>query len=385
MDFALSDEQQAMRESTSALLRNASPTTAVRAIAEAGTGFDQALWRKGAELGWPALAVPEDSGGLGQGIVDLTLIGIEHGRHLLPSPQIPIAIVADALASQRDGGELEDLLAPMLDGSLIATWAFGEPGRPWLADELEFKAHRAPSGFTLNGRKSSVQDAGSAQQILVDCRLDDGELARFAIPTSIDGVTIRRQRTLDITREFDDVTMSDVHVPAAALITSGDAARAGITRSGHIGAVLACAEMVGAAERVLDMTIEYAKVRCQFGRPIGSFQAVKHKCATMRMWAQASAAATYYAAMALDAGTDDAAQAVSVAKSYVSEAVCSLVGEALQVHGGIGFTWEHDLHLYIRRVRANAVLYGDVRHHRAVLCRWLEEARHSPPSTASSI
>ena len=186
------------------------------------------------------------------------------------------------------------------------------------------------------------------------------------------GIAPRREQVLDITRAYYDVEFDHVVVDPEALLASGSDAVTAITRSTQMTAVLACAELVGIGEQLLAMTIQYVTDRVQFGRVIGSFQAIKHRCATMRLWVQAATAATYYAAMTWDAQASDRERAVSVAKAYTSDAICRCAGEALQLHGGVGFTWEHDLHLYIRRARTLALLCGDATHHREQLCRSLE-------------
>jgi len=192
------------------------------------------------------------------------------------------------------------------------------------------------------------------------------------VPTDATGVRISRQQTLDVTRSYCDVTFDEVAVGSDALCVAGPAAREALDATMRLHTVLLCAELVGIGARMLAMTVDYVKDRVQFGRPVGSFQAVKHQCADIRMWVQACTAATYHAAMALDGDAADAAHAVSVAKVYVSDAIGRIAGNALQLHGGIGFTWEHDLHLYIRRARANALLSGDSAHHRELLCRMAE-------------
>jgi alkylation response protein AidB-like acyl-CoA dehydrogenase len=373
VDFELSDEQSGLRDSTRRLLAAAADTAATRKIAESGAGFDGSLWRKGADLGWPALALPEDLDGFGQHLVDLAVVAVEHGRAVLPSPFLPTVVAADAIAMSSNASLRKEIVPQLAAGTATAAWAFAEPGQPWSTAGLSLRASRDGDGFTLDGQKVAVQDARSARWLLLDAVLD-GEPARFVIDAVTAGLTMRRQQAFDITRELDDITLSRVRLPAGALLSRGGEAGEGIERSLRMITVLACAELVGVAERLLAMTIEHVKVREQFGRPIGSFQAIKHKCATMRIWAQASAAATYYAAMAVDGGAEDADRAVSAAKAYVGDAVSRLAGEALQAHGGIGFTWEHDLHLYLRRAKSNELLYGDPGWHRERLCQLLEAA-----------
>lgn len=374
MDFEFTDEQRALQESTRGLLAAKATVAITRRLLDSGDDFDPGLWRQGAELGWPALAVAEEYGGLGQHLVELVIVGVEHGRFLLPSPFIPTVVVADALAGATTLVGRLDMLRELLAGSASATWAFGERGRPWSVDSLRLRARAAGDGYVLTGDKAHVQDAGFARWLLVDAILD-GQPARFVMPADTAGVSLQREQTLDVTRAFYDVAFDDVTLPSDSLLSSGPEAACAVNRSAQMAMVLVCAELVGIGERLLEMTGQYVKDRVQFGRAVGSFQAVKHKCATMRLWVQAATAATYYAAMAVDAQAHDHARAVSVAKVYTSDAICRVAGEALQLHGGIGFTWEHDLHLYIRRARTNALLYGDAAHHRELLCRTIEHKR----------
>ncbi|OBG38990.1 acyl-CoA dehydrogenase [Mycobacterium alsense] len=370
MDFELSDEQRGLVDSSRSLLAAKAPLDVTRKVAEQGAGFDPELWQLGAELGWPALAIPEADGGLGQQLVDLALVAEEHGRSLTPTPFIPTVVVADAIVRSKTAGRPK-ILQSLAEGSATAAWAFAEPGQPWSAAGIRARAEAHPGGYVLNGVKATVQDADSAQWLLVDALLD-GRAARFLVPTDSPGLRIERQRTLDVTRAYCDVTFAGVNVAGDALCAGDGSAPAEIARSSHLNVVLACAELTGVGKRLLEMTLDYVAQRVQFGRPVGSYQAVKHKCSNIRMWVQAATAATYYAAMAVDAQTADHARAVSVAKVCASESISRVAGEALQLHGGVGFTWEHDLHLYLRRARTNALLCGDATHHRELLCRSLE-------------
>ncbi|MGB8403247.1 MAG: acyl-CoA dehydrogenase family protein [Mycobacterium sp.] len=372
MDFEPTDEQKGLVDSTRSLLASKASLEATRRLIDSSTGFDAELWRSGAELGWPALAISEHHGGLGQHAIDLALVAIELGRSLASSPFVPTVVVADAIA-RSDIEEKAKTLQAIAEGNLIATWAFAEIGRPWSTTGIRTTAERRGDGYVLSGAKSSVQDADSAQLMLVDALLD-GRPARFIVPTDSPGVRTGRQRTLDVLRSYCDVTFDQTRVPDSALCAGPSSADAAIAHSGQLATVLTCAELVGIGQRLQAMTVEYVKEREQFGRTVGSFQAVKHKCADIRIWVQASTAATYFAAMSLDSEHHDSAHAVSVAKAYVSDAINKVAGEALQLHGGIGFTWEHDLHLYLRRARVNALLYGDAGHHQELLCRSLKEA-----------
>ena len=370
MDFELTDEQRGLVDASRSLLAAKAPLEATRKLIEDTAGFDPELWRLGAQIGWPALAIPEADGGLGQQLVDLALVADELGRSLTPTPFIPTVVVADAIA-RSDVADRSKMLQSIAEGSATAAWAFAEPGQSWSPDAIRTAARRESTGYVLNGTKADVQDADSARWLLVDALVDGGP-ARFIVPADAAGIRIERQNTLDVTRVYCDVTLDGVVVSSDAMYAAGDLAQTEIERSSHVNLVLACAELTGVGKKLQDLTLEYVAQRVQFGRPVGSYQAVKHKCANIRMWVQSATAATYYAAMAVDAQTSDRAQAVSVAKVCASEAITQVAGEALQLHGGVGFTWEHDLHLYLRRARTNALLHGDATHHRELLCRSLE-------------
>ena len=371
MDFELTDEQRGLVDSTRSLLASRSATGNARALIDSETRVDAELWRRGTELGWPALAIAEADGGLGQQCVDLALVAAELGRSLAATPFIPTVVAADAL-SRSDNEQSSELVQSIAAGEITATWAFAEYGQPWAANGVGTRARRNGDGYLISGSKVTVHDADTAQFMVVDALLDDDEPARFVVPTDATGVRISRQHTLDVTRSYCDVTFDGIAVGDDALCSAGPAAHDSLAATMRLHTVLLCAELVGIAERMLAMTVDYVTDRVQFGRPVGSFQAVKHQCADMRIWVQACTAATYYAAMALDSDQADAAHAVSVAKVYVSDAIGRIAGNALQLHGGIGCTWEHDLHLYIRRARVNALLSGDSAHHRELLCQTLE-------------
>lgn len=375
MNFELTEEQRGLVDSTRALLTKLASVDRARGLLDGADGFDTELWGRGADLGWSALGIAESDGGLGQRPIDLALVAVELGYGLAATPFIPVVVSADAV-SRSDVGDKDKVLQAISEGSMIAAWAYAEFGQPWgaMGVGMGTVARRHDGGYLLNGAKVSVQDADAAQLLLVDAVLD-GAPARFLVPADSAGVRIDRQRTLDVTRSYCDVIFDDVAVDGAALCAAGERALQSLTASMRLHTVLLCAELVGIGQRLLAMTVDYVKERVQFGRPVGSFQAVKHKCADMRIWVQASTAAAYHAAMALDGDPVDADRAVSVAKAYVSDAAGRIAGEALQLHGGIGFTWEHDLHLFLRRARTDALLSGDTRFHRERLCHLLESAQ----------
>ncbi|MQY21566.1 acyl-CoA dehydrogenase family protein [Nocardia macrotermitis] len=373
MNFELSDEQAMLREISRDLLSERASLDLVRSGLDSALDVDPELWRLGGELGWPGLGLPEQYGGAGQGLVELALVAEEGGRALVRGPFMSSAIVGAAVAG---GGRPElraRVCAELADGSCWATWAFGERNAPWTLDGIRTVARADGDGIVLDGVKTAVQDAGGARWLLVTAVHDDSP-ASFLVDRNSPGVTVRREQTLDPTRAFYEVRLESVRVPMDHRLGGGPEE---IQRMLDYATTLCCADALGAMQRMLELTVEYTKVRVQFDRPIGSFQAVKHACTDMAMLVHGSRAATYYAAMAADAEAGDRARSACVAASYVSGAAADVADSALQLHGGIGFTWEHDLHLYIRRAKTDCVLYGDADVHRDRLCTLLQRATTS--------
>ena len=367
MDFEFSDEQAMLREVFRDTLRDHSSPEKVRAIADGGLDVDPKLWSLGAELGWTGLAIPEQYGGAGQGLVELCIAAEELGRAITPGPFITTSLVGLAVARHGSAELQAEVLPGLADGSTPATWALAEPRRGWAPESIQATAVLEGDTVLLNGRKTAVQDAGSAAWLLVLAVLD-GEPTSFLVERTAGGMATRRQKVLDQTRSLYEVRLENVRVPAARRLAGGAEQ---VRWLSDAAAVLTSADSLGVGERLLEMTVDYVNVRVQFDRPIGSFQAVKHKCSDMLMLVRGVRAATYYAAMAFDAGTPDASRAASVAKAFSSEAMSRVAGEALQTHGGIGFTWEHDLHLYLRRAKTDEALYGDAAVHQRRLCSLL--------------
>jgi alkylation response protein AidB-like acyl-CoA dehydrogenase len=344
VDFELTEEQAALREVSRGMLAVSCPPALVRSLAGAGRDVDDKLWQRGAELGWVGLAVPEELDGAGQGLVELCLVAEELGRAAVPGAFLDSALTAVALA--RRGGHPE-LVRALVAGDLRASLAHhGSVAGSGDGDDL-----------VLSGRATAVQAAATADWLLVTAAAVDG---RRLVLVDRATVAVEPRRTLDETRRWYDVILDGVRVTAADVVSADQAE---IQWLADAGAVLTAADSLGAGERLLDMTVGYVKVREQFGRPLGSFQSVKHKAADMLTTLKGARAATYYAAMALDAGVADATAAASVAKAFTADGVAALAGEALQAHGGIGFTWEHDLHLYLRRAKVNEMLYGAAAEH----------------------
>ncbi|GAA3526981.1 acyl-CoA dehydrogenase family protein [Amycolatopsis ultiminotia] len=371
MDFELSDEQTMLREASRDLLSDHSPHDVVRAQLDRDEDVDAALWGFACDLGWPGIALPEVHGGAGQGLIELALVAEEIGRAGARVPFIPTVLVGRAVAR---GGSAElqaEVLPALAAGTAWASWAFAEPGAPWTTDGVHATARPDGDTAVLDGIKTAVEGAGNARWLLVTARFD-GAPASFLVDRAAPGVRVRRQQVLDLTRTFYEVRLDGVRVPLARRLDGGVP---DVQRLLDDASVLLSAEALGVMDHLLGRTVNHVTVRVQFGRPIGSFQAVKQKCATMAMLVHGTRAAAYYAAMAADAGAADAARAACVAVSYASAATGEVAGESLQLHGGIGFTWEHDLHLYLRRAKVDGVLYGDTAQHRDRLCTLVQTTR----------
>ena len=349
MDFELTDEQAALREVSRAMLAANCPTQLVRALAGAGKDVDDKLWQLAAELGWLGLAVPEELDGAGQGLTELCLVAEELGRAVAPGAFIDSALAAVVLA--RAG--ITDRAARLVPALAAGTQ------RVSLAHHGRVTGQPSGTELVLTGRATAVQAAATADWLLVTVAVA-GEGGRRLVLVARELVVVERRRTLDETRQWYDVVLDGVSVPLTDVITADDAV---IAWMADAAAVLTAADALGVGERLLDMTVGYVKVREQFGRPLGSFQSVKHKVADMLATLKGARAATYYAAMALDAGAAVAPLASSAAKAFTGEGIAGLAGQALQAHGGIGFTWEHDLHLYLRRAKVDEILYGSTAEH----------------------
>jgi alkylation response protein AidB-like acyl-CoA dehydrogenase len=366
MDFAFNEEQEQLRSATRRFLEKRHPLVATRRSLESGDAFDRDAWREAASLGITAPLVPDEHGGgsvTGQPLVDLVVVAEETGRVLYPGPFLATNVVAHAVGAAGSESHQSEILPRLARGDVVATWCFTEDGTCDPA-AVGASVERRGAELRLDGVARFVPDAHVADLLLVTAR--DGEaLAQFLVPLPNERVTVRVLHGLDLTRKLCEVRFDGVTVSTADRLGAFEDL---LDRQSEVAAVLLSAESVGAAERVLEMTVEYAKVRVQFGRPIGSFQAIKHKLADMLISLETCRAAAHYAALAVEERLPDAAEAVSTAKSHIGDRVSALCGEAVQIHGGIGFTWEHDMHLYLRRAKSNQVLFGDPAWHRERLC-----------------
>jgi alkylation response protein AidB-like acyl-CoA dehydrogenase len=364
MDFGFSEEQEMLRKSARDFLAKECPMPYVRRMMEDDLGYSTELWRKMAELGWMGLVFPEAHGGAGLDMVDLVVVLEEMGRAVLPGPFFSTVLLGGITLLEAGSDEQKArYLKPLAAGDLKATLATLEPSGRWDADGIEAKAIADSSGYLLDGTKLFVPDAHVADVIVVAARADRSSgpegISLFLVETPKEGVTITPLKTMDQTRKLCEVKLDHVRVGPEALVGKAGAAWAILQRVTDRAKVALCAEMCGGAERVLEMSVEYAKVRVQFDRPIGSFQAIQHKCANMLLLVESAKSATYYAAWAVANDVPEAPLAAAMAKSYTSDAYRVVAGEGIQIHGGIGFTWEHDMHIYFKRAKGSEFTFGD--------------------------
>lgn len=357
MYFDLTDEQQAIKATARDFLASRFKSERIREIAASADGFDAAGWKEMSELGWPGLALPEEWGGQGLGIVDLAVLFEEMGYALAPSPLLSNTVAGLALALCGSDQQRERYLRPLASGERRGTVALWDSDSPGTIGEFTMAAEPDGDGVLLNGTKTLVPDAAGADFFLVATA--DGR--RHLVERGAAGVTVTPQESIDLTRRLSAVRFDGVRVAAEdSLPGAGEDYFPVFWRV----CVALAAESTGVAQRTLEMAVSYAKDRQQFGRPIGAYQAVSHRCAQMLLETENSRSAVYGAAWAADAEPESLPLAAATAKAYASDAGWRVPNASIQVHGGIGFTWEHDLHFFLKRGRANAALFGDAKWHR---------------------
>jgi alkylation response protein AidB-like acyl-CoA dehydrogenase len=366
MEFDLSSDQKLFLATAREFLEREYPLDRIRRSGEEEAGFDREWWSRAAELGWTALLVPEDLGGgsvSGDGVRDLALLAEELGMGVAPGALLAANVALAGLVAAHGTGpdhaaEMESLAA----GESIASWAVYEPGGQWSPLAPGVTASPSGGGFRLEGVKDRVEAAGQADLLLVTAATPDGT-AQFLVPATAEGVTVSPQRSLDLARAFGSVRLDGVEVDASALVGVPGDVRA-VERQLQVALVIQCAEVCGGLTRMFDLTLKWAFDRYSFGRPIASYQALKHRFADMRTWVEACQATTYAAAAAVQEDSGEAAKLVSVAKSFVGDRSLAILQDCVQIHGGIGVTWEHDLHLFLRRATVDHSLYGTPDDHR---------------------
>ncbi len=364
MNFAFSEEQEELRKVVKAFLEAKSPEAEVRAQMETTDGFDPAVWRQmGEEMGLQGLIIPENYGGSGYSYVELGVVLEEMGKALLCAPFFStVALAANALLHGGSEAAKNEYLPGIAAGTTIATVAFTEENGRW--DEAGVTMTEA--GGKLTGTKSFVLDGHTANLVLVLAKSSGGGLALYAVDGGAAGLTRTALSTMDQTRKQAKLEFDGVE---AKLVSKDGFSWADWSTVLDLAAVALAAEQVGGAQRCLDMAVEYAKVRVQFGRPIGSFQAIKHKCADMLLEVESAKSAAYYAFWCAAELNEELPSVASLAKAYCSEAYFHSAAENIQIHGGIGFTWEHPAHLYFKRAKSSELLFGDPTYHRELLAQ----------------
>jgi len=349
---------------TQSFLDKEVPLSRIRQMHEDGTSFDPDWWRRAAELGWTSLLVPEDLGGgsvSGDGVKDLALVAEIGGKTVAPGPLHPVSTVLAGLVEAPAGHE--DTIEALIAGEQVASWAVYEPGRQWAPLAPTVTATPTGGGFRIDGVKDRVEAGADAQILLVTAQSPDG-VRQFLVPADAPGVAVQRQRSIDMVKSYARVTFDGVEVDAtAAAVGSAGQTPDLIERQSQIAILLQCAEVVGILDTVLAFTIQWGFDRHSFGRPLGSYQALKHMYADLKIWFEACRATTNNATAKVAARSPEASMAVSVAKSYVGEHSPTMLQQCVQLHGGIGVTWEHDLHLFLRRATLYRSLYGTPEDH----------------------
>ncbi len=369
MNFAFSEEQEELRRITRQFLESKSPEAEVRQLMDTTDGYDPAVWAQMAnELGLQSLIIPEEFGGQGFTYVELTVVLEEMGRALLCAPYFSsVVLAANTLLHSGDDDARKDLLPGIASGETIATVAFTEPNGRWDETGIEATASRDGDGWRIDGTKMFVIDGHLANLVLVAARTDAG-ISLFRVEGDAQGLTRTALSTMDQTRKQAKLELASV--PASLVGTDGQGWEV-LSRVLDLAAVALAAEQVGGAQFVLEMAVQYAKDRVQFGRPIGSFQAIKHKCADMLLEVESAKSAAYYAAWCAAELNDELGEVACLAKAYCSEAYFHAAAENIQIHGGIGFTWEHPAHLYFKRAKSSELLFGDPSYHRELLAQRL--------------
>jgi alkylation response protein AidB-like acyl-CoA dehydrogenase len=367
VNFAFSEEQEELRRVVKQFLDDKSSEATVRELMETESGYDEAIWAQmGEQMGLQGLIIPEEFGGSGYSYVELIVVLEEMGRRLLCAPYFStVVLAANALLHSGDDAAKKELLPGIASGETIATVAFTEENGRWDADGITATATKSGDDWVISGTKMFVLDGHSASLIVVAARTDAG-VSLFSVAGDASGLTRTPLSTMDQTRK--QARLDFEGTPAKLIGTDGGGWDT-LSTMLDLAAVGLAAEQVGGAQEVLEMAVQYAKDRVQFGRPIGSFQAIKHKCADMLLEVESAKSAAYYAGWCAAEMNDELPSVASLAKAYCSEAYFHATAENIQIHGGIGFTWEHPAHLYFKRAKSSELLFGDPTYHRELLAQ----------------
>ena len=360
-----SPEKILFTSTTDAFLQKEAPLRRVRELHAAGQSFDPAWWQRAAELGWAGLLVPEDLGGgsvSDSGVTDLAAVAEQLGKTVAPGPLYPVSVVLAGLVGCAERQEHAAIIESLVSGEQVASWAVSEPGRGWAPLDPSVTAIQTDSGYRIDGTKDRVEAGGQSAVLLVVARCGD-EVRQFLVPTDARGVRITPQQSVDLVKQYARIDFDGVIVQRSAVIGSAAEAVASINRQSQLAQVLQCSEVVGILQTVFDFTVQWALDRHTFGRPLASYQALKHRFADMKLWLEACRATTAAAVADVAADSPAAGLSASIAKSYVGEMAGQIVHGCVQMHGGIGVTWEHDLHMYLRRVTLYRAMFGTPEEH----------------------
>ena len=372
MNFGFTEEQELLRKTARDFLGEHAPMQHVREFMEGPQRYSRELWKRMAELGWLGLALPERFGGAGLSMVELSIVLEELGRSLAPVPFLPTLLAGFAVLEAGDEAQQREWLPGLSSGRAVATLAITEERGSEEPADIACTATRTGSGWQLRGRKLFVPDADVADWLVVVARIGAGPgLGLFCVPRTAAGVSIDALRSMDALRQLQRVELDGIQLPESSLLGANTDAWPKLERVLDRGRVMICAEMLGGAEKCLEDSVQYAKERIQFGKPIGVNQAIKHKCADMLFEVESAKSITYYAAWAAREDNAEAPLAAAMAKAYVSDAYRHASAENIQIHGGVGFTWEYDCHLYFKRAKSDEAWLGDGSHHRERVAQML--------------
>ena len=380
-----SPEKILFTSTTDAFLQKEAPLRRVRELHAAGESFDPAWWQRAAELGWAGLLVPEDLGGgsvSDSGVTDLAAVAEQLGKTVAPGPLYPVSVVLAGLVGCAERQDHAAIIESLVSGEQVASWAVSEPGRGWAPLDPSVTATQTESGYRIDGTKDRVEAGGQSAVLLVVARCGD-EIRQFLVPTDAPGVRVTPQQSVDLVKQYARVDFDGVVVERSAAIGSAAEAVASINRQSQLAQVLQCSEVVGILQTVFDFTVQWALDRHTFGRPLASYQALKHQFADMKLWLEACRATTAAAVAAVAADSPAAGLSAGIAKSYVGEMAGQIVHGCVQMHGGIGVTWEHDLHLYLRRITLYRAMFGTPEEHNLAVYK-SEKASRATQMTRTS-
>jgi alkylation response protein AidB-like acyl-CoA dehydrogenase len=364
MLLALTPDQELFSETTAKLLDERAPVAELRRLRDDPVGFTPDYWRRGAELGWTSLLVDEDHGGgsIGDfGLVDLALVAHQFGRHAAPGPLAVTNVVAATLSETGHGGE--ETIGSLISGASVASWCFGEPPPTDRLGDIALEVRMEGDEVVLNGVKRPVESASESDVLLVTGRTDS-RLTQVLVPTGTPGVSMTPMQSVDLTRRFSVVTFDEVRLAATSVVGGVGSADGQVDRQLQRAVAIGNAESVGAMEAAFDMTVEWAFDRYSFGRPLASYQELKHRFADMKTWLEASHAVSDAGLAAIASGSTKAWELLSSAKAFIGDYGSELLQDCVQIHGGIGLTFDHDIHLYLRRHTVNRALFGAPADHR---------------------